>query len=85
MELKVTLPDDLAEALRELTAKEGLTPEQWVLNALWSRFPLLKAKKRPKRTPEEIRASLDRIASHFGNTGVSLSDEALRRENMYED
>jgi hypothetical protein len=86
MKMTIEMPDELAQAIRERAAKEGITPEQWVLDTIWGSFSILKAKlyPRPKRTPEEIKASLDEIA-RLGGRGAPISDEALRRENLYED
>jgi hypothetical protein len=84
MKMTIELPDALFEAIKEKAAQAGVTPEQWVLDKIWGGFSLLKAKlyPRPPRTPEEIQAWLDSFAV---DAGVSLSDESLRRENIYED
>ncbi|HET6381799.1 MAG TPA: hypothetical protein VFJ58_00270 [Armatimonadota bacterium] len=84
--------------IRELAARSGVDPETY-LEELVSvhlaedtpegrRPTATGASKRPfyeTTTAEEWKEALDRWAARFPRDAPLLSDEALRRENMYED
>jgi hypothetical protein len=74
----ITLEPDLETALNDLARKQGVAPEVLVLNALRERFL-------PRRLPIEPRDEWERRLLEVGtDCGVSLSNEALSREQLYD-
>ena len=74
----ITLPPDLAAALSEQARRRGVAPEALALDALRQRFPPASADLEPRDEWER------RLLGLAKDCGVSLSDEALSREEMYE-
>jgi hypothetical protein len=73
--MTIELGPELEAALKEAAEKKGVTPEALVRRMLWQHFP-------PKLEPrDEWERELFALAT---DCGVSLSDEALSRENMYD-
>jgi hypothetical protein len=74
----ITLGPDLEAALSEQARKQGVAPEVLALNALRERFL-------PRPLPFEPRDEWERgLLEAAVDCGVSLSDEALSRENLYD-
>jgi len=74
----ISVDADLEARLAEEARKRGVTPEELALGALREKFP--------KRVPPiEPRDEWERRLLAIGtDCGVSLSDEALSREEMYD-
>lgn len=69
---------ELKAAIQEEARKQGINPEVVAFNALYERFV-------GKPSPLEPRDDWERqMLSLPIDCGVSLSDETLRRESMYE-
>jgi hypothetical protein len=75
--MTITLPPGLAESVLKASRERGQTPEQFVFDALHARLHPM-----PKRTADEIMAELRSLAV---DAGVSLTDEQVSRECIYED
>ena len=74
----ITLGPELEAALNEAARRQGVAPEVLALNALRDRFLA------PART-DESRDEWERRLRQIGiDCGVSLSDEALSSEGLYE-
>lgn len=74
----ITLPPQLEAVLSEQARRRGTTPEVLALDALRERFL-------PESAPLEPRDEWERRLLGLAiDCGVSLSDEALSREEMYE-
>jgi hypothetical protein len=74
----VTLPPQLEAALSEQARRRGMAPEALALDALRERFL-------PASDPLEPRDEWERrLLGAATDCGVSLSDAALSREEMYE-
>ncbi len=74
----ITLPPQLEAVLSEQARRRGVTPEVLALDALRERFL-------PASAPLEPRDEWERRLLGLAiDCGVSLSDEALSREEMYE-
>lgn len=74
----ITLPPQLEAVLSEQARRRGVAPEVLALDALRERFLPAPAALEPR---DEWERQLLAAAS---DCGVSLSDEALSREEMYE-
>ncbi len=74
----ITLPQELAAALSEQARRSGVDPEALALDALRERFPPASAGLEPRDEWER------RLLEAATDCGVSLSNEALSREEMYE-
>jgi hypothetical protein len=74
----ITLAPDLAAALNDLARQQGVTPEVLALNALRERFlaPALRLQPRDEWERGLLAAATD--------CGVSLSNEAVSSEGLYE-
>ncbi len=74
----ITLGADLESALNDLARQQGVAPEVLALNALRERFlaPALRVQPRDEWERRLLGAATD--------CGVSLSDAALSREEMYD-
>jgi hypothetical protein len=75
--MTIVLEPDLEAAVRDLARRQGVAPEEAALDAL-RRQLLRRASIEPQDEWERKLLSLTR------NCGVSLSDSALGREEMYE-
>lgn len=73
----ITLEPDLESALNDLAHKQGVAPEVLALDALRERF-LLPALLQPRDEWER------RLLAAATDCGVTLSDAALSREEMYD-
>jgi hypothetical protein len=74
----ITLGPELEAALTEQARRQGISPEDLALNTLRDRFLA------PART-DESRDEWERRLRQIGiDCGVSLSDEALSSEGLYE-
>lgn len=70
----ITLPPELAAALTERANQQGVAAEKMALNVLTAYF-----------LPREPRDDWERQLRQIGtNCGVSLSNEALSSEGLYE-
>ncbi len=76
--MTIELPADLEKALTEYAAKINRTPEAVALSVLRAQFGLVKVPV-PR---DEWEKALLAIAT---DCGVSLPDEALTREALYDD
>jgi hypothetical protein len=75
----ITLGPELEAALKEVAYRHGISPETLALNTLRDGF------LPPART-DESRDDWERQLRQIGiNCGVSLPDEALSSEGLYED
>jgi predicted transcriptional regulator len=76
--LVINLPPELAGSLQELARQTGITPEDLVVEALRDRLGW-------KPAVIEPRDEWERLLLQIGTPcGVSLSDEDLSRERIYE-
>ena len=75
--MTITLGPDLEAALKERAAQQGVAPEALALEALHARF-LGAALPEPRDEWER------RLLEAATDCGVSLSDESLGRENLYD-
>lgn len=74
----ITLGPELERALLEAAHRERTSPETLAIKVLRERFP-------PKDPPLEPRDEWERRLLAIGtDCGVSLSNEALSREEMYD-
>ena len=76
--MTITLPPELAAVLSEQARRRGVAPEALALDALRQRFPPALADLEPRDEWER------RLLEAATDCGVSLSDEALSREELYE-
>jgi hypothetical protein len=76
--MSITLTPELEAALNEAARREGVTPEVLALTALQDRF----LSPRPPIEPQDEWER--RLVGLTRNCGVSLSDAALSREELYE-
>jgi hypothetical protein len=74
----ITLTPDLSAALNDLARKQGLSPEVLAVNALRERFLNPAPRVQPR---DEWGSGLLAAAS---DCGVSLSNEAVSSEGLYE-
>lgn len=76
--MTITLEPALEAALAEAARKQGTTPDALAAQILRERLPVMSP-------PTEPRDEWDReLMSLASNCGVSLSNEALGRESLYE-
>jgi hypothetical protein len=73
----ITVESELEAALNELARKQGVAPEAFALQALRERF--LPPALTPPRDEWERR-----VRSAATDCGVSLSDEAVSSEGLYD-
>jgi hypothetical protein len=78
MKMVLTLEPDLEAALTEQARKQGIAPEVLAVNVLKQRLLPPAPAIEPR---DEWERTLLRAAS---DCGVSLSDEALSRESLYD-
>ena len=76
--MTITLGPDLESVLNDLAQQQGVAPEVLALNALRERFLGAASALEPR---DEWERGLLALAT---DCGVSLSNEALSREEMYE-
>jgi hypothetical protein len=76
--MTITLPPDLARRVEAGAKAIGAAPEQHALKLLGELYP------KPKPTPEEVAAMIARLTALATDCGVSLTDEQLGREEMYD-
>ena len=74
----ITLSPELEAVLLEAARRDGSTPEALALNALRERFLRQDASLQPRDDWER------KLLAAGTDCGVSLSDAALSREEMYE-
>jgi hypothetical protein len=74
----ITVGPDLEAALNEVARKRGVAPEELAINALRERF--LAPALRPQPQDEWER----RLRSAATDCGVSLSNEAVSSEGLYD-
>jgi hypothetical protein len=74
----ITLDPQLTAALSDLAQRQGVSPEVLALNALRERFLPPAAKVQPQDDWER------RLLGLAKDCGVSLSDAALSREDLYD-
>ncbi len=76
--MTITLGPDLETALNEVAQRQGIPADILALNALRERFLAPSPSIQPRDEWER------RLLGLAINCGVSLSDEALSREQVYE-
>ena len=76
--MEITLGRDLEVALKDLARQQGVAPDVLALNVLRERFLLPAPPIQPRDEWER------RLLGLAKDCGVSLSDEALSREELYE-
>ena len=77
--MTIRLTSDLEEMIRRCADERRVTPEAVVVDALRERFlPPLSSAREPL---DEWKARLRSVATHCG---VSLSDEAVSSEGLYD-
>jgi hypothetical protein len=74
----ITLGPELEAALTEAASQRGVAPEALALNALRERFLGTNSPLQPRDEWERLLLSVAK------DCGVSLSNEALSREELYE-
>ena len=74
----INLPPQLEAALRQQAQRRGVDPQTLALDALRERFLIPAAPLEPQDEWER------RLFSAATDCGVSLSDEALSREALYD-
>jgi predicted transcriptional regulator len=74
----ITLGPDLEAALKELARKQGIAPEALALQALCERFLGSVARNQAQDDWER------RLRSAATNCGISLSNEAVSSEALYD-
>jgi hypothetical protein len=74
----VTLDPELERAVNELARRQGLSPEALIRDALRARFLMPAPVDEPRDAWEE------RLRGVATDCGVSLPDEVLGREGIYE-
>lgn len=79
--MTLNLSPELEAALTRQAQAAGTNAEALAMRILTERVLLPVANSKPKLSHEAFLAALDAIAV---DCGVVLSDEALRRENMYD-
>ena len=87
MTLEIKQPD-VESRVRNLAHNRGISPEQLLLDLIEAQLPPEDAERRPfyeTATSEEWNAALDHLAARFPQDAPLIPDEALRRENLYED
>jgi len=72
--MTITLDPKLEAALNELAARRGVAPELLALNALRDRFLAIEPRDEWER----------RLMEAASDCGVSLSDEAISSEGIYD-
>jgi predicted transcriptional regulator len=78
MNLVIALPPELEGALNELARQTGVAPEALVIDALRDRLGSQARAIEPRDDWERL------ILQAGSNCGVSLPDEALSSEGLYE-
>jgi hypothetical protein len=78
MPMTITLGPELEAALSEVADRQGVAPEVLALNVLRERFLTPAPPVQPRDEWEQ------RLLGLAKDCGVSLSDEALSREELYE-
>jgi hypothetical protein len=76
--MTITLGPELAAALSEAARRQGVAPDVLAVNILRERFLASSSVFQPRDEWERRLLGLAR------NCGVSLSDDALSREQLYE-
>jgi hypothetical protein len=76
--MTITLDPELEAALNEVAQRQGVAPDDLALNVLRERFLAPAPAIQPQDEWER------RLLGLAKNCGVSLSDEALSREELYE-
>ncbi len=72
--MTIELADDLATFVTARAAERGVTPAEWANEVLRARL----------LSPPSVDEWKRRLASIATDCGVSLTDEQLSRENIYE-
>jgi len=76
--MTITIDDGLAALIEKEAKRTGEHPHGLAIKALLERFPA------PVPSPEEVDAMMARLRSLAIPAGVSLPNEALTREAIYE-
>jgi hypothetical protein len=80
--MTITLDPALETALKEVARRQGVAPDVLALNVLRERFLALALAPGPAIEPRDDWER--RLLGLVLNCGVSLSDEALSREALYD-
>jgi hypothetical protein len=78
MNLVISLPPEMEDALKELAKQKGMAPEALVVDTLRDRLASMTGAIQPRDDWERL------ILQAGTNCGVSLPDEALSSEGLYE-
>lgn len=89
MSLTIQAPE-IERRVRHLAKSRGLSPEEMLLGLVEAQLPREESEPQARpfyetATTEEWAAALDRWAARFPSDAPLIPDEALRRENLYED
>ena len=89
MTLKIQAPE-VERRVRSLAKRRGLSPEQMLLGLVEAQLPREESAANVKpfyetASTDEWSAALDRWAERLPSDAPPIPDEALRRENLYED
>ena len=76
--MEITLPKQLAITLDKLAKLRGQRPEELAIEAIQARFPSISSAKL------EHEAWKRKLAEAASDCGVSLSNESLSSEGLYE-
>ena len=79
--MTIKLTSDLEEMIRKQADERRTTPEAIIMGVLRERFLPPSECAPPRQAADDFRAWLQRLATHCG---VSLSDEAVSSEGLYE-
>jgi hypothetical protein len=78
MNLVISLPPEMEDALKELAKQKGMAPEALVVDTLRDRLASMTGAIQPRDDWERL------ILQAGTNCGVSLPDGALSSEGLYE-
>jgi len=80
--MTIQLTSELEEVIRRRAAERRSTPETLVMDVLREKFaPASSGDLLPRQAADDWKARLRRLATHCG---VSLSDEAVSSEGLYD-
>ncbi len=79
--MTIRLEADLEEVIRKHASEQQTTPEAIVMDILREQLSLSRGPSLPHPPAEDWKTRLRRLATHCG---VSLSDEAVSSEGLYD-
>ena len=79
--MTIRLESDLEEVIRKHASERYTTPEAIVMDILREKLSILRGPSLPRQPAEDWKMRLRRLPTHCG---VSLSDEAVSSEGLYD-